>query len=324
MLNKENDNNPLLAIISATFDKTATADLNNYYLKATAEISKWTCYSDYCFDDPNKPNNVVCFTLIPYVQDFESLSRHIKSLAAVDIKKTRKVQEEFTTFLKEYPLVNFSFILTDRKRLLGKDYAGVINFLHTTYTLMRDQYKLWSKNQPEQKEQYLRIIKKINCLLTLIEQRKKIPQIIDMTLVTFYGAYVSSRIINNGNIESFGWFSDRDALNEVCDYFSIDLFRYYLHGLTEGIDFNFFAAAAGSKDNPFYEDLVRIPDYIAGALADYNSVDNVVSKDKFNTMLTNYMADNIHNNFVFRLFTVDEGLASSRITIQRTPEDESD
>lgn len=113
MSHKDSDQNPLLKIISQTFDKTTISDLNYYYLKATVGISKWTCYSDYCFDDNNKPNDVVCFTLVPYIDDPEKLSSHIKSIAAVDIKKTRQVREEFTDFLKEYPLINFSFILPD-------------------------------------------------------------------------------------------------------------------------------------------------------------------------------------------------------------------
>lgn len=29
-------------------------------------FSKWTCYSDYCFGDNHKPNNVINFVLIPF------------------------------------------------------------------------------------------------------------------------------------------------------------------------------------------------------------------------------------------------------------------
>ena len=139
-----------------------------------------------------------------------------------------------------------------------------------------------------------------------------------MLLITFLGACVSSRVLKKlDNVELFGWFSDRDAINEICDNFSIDLFYYYLSGLMEGENFKFVASPAGSKANAFYEELVRIPDYIAGALSDYNMKDNLISKDKFDEILKNYMADNKHNNFVFRIFIEDDKLSCSRITLHK-------
>lgn len=138
-----------------------------------------------------------------------------------------------------------------------------------------------------------------------------------MTLVAFIGAYVSSRVIKALDIDIFGWFSDRDAINEVCDNFSVLLFHTYLHGLLDGKPFQFVAAQAGSTDNAFYEQLVRIPDYVAGTLADYNMEQDIISKDKFDSMLTNYMAENTHNNFVYTLSFKDDKFNCGRISIQK-------
>jgi hypothetical protein len=309
--------NPLLQIIQDTFEKTTNSDLDHNYLKWTKNEKKWSYYSDYCFDDRNKPNDVVCFTIIPYIDDFKQLSDYIETIAKVDIKKTRKVQTEFVFFLKSYPLINFSFILNDRKKILGKDHDEVKIFLKNTFEFIKQQYIDWGYNQPEQKDYYGVLDKKLNCIIQLIDGDKKIKQIVSMLLVTFFGAYVSSRVIKENEIDLFGWFSDRDALNEVSDNFSIDLFHYYLHGLTNGKKFGFAASPAGSKDNAFYEELARIPDYIAGAIADYNMQGNLISHDKFNTMLTDYMAENVHNNFVYRVFMDEDKLSCARITFHK-------
>lgn len=309
--------NAIFHVLHDTFEKSTKTDLENNYLRLTQNVKKWTCYSDYCFDDYNKPNDVVCYTLVPYVDDFQQLSDYIKSIANVDIKNTRKVRDEFIRFLKSYPLINFSFILNDRKKIIGKDHNAVKLFLKQTFEFIKEQYIDWGKNQPEQKEYYAKIDKKLNCILKLIKDDKKIKQIVSMLLVTFFGAYVSNRVINNTDIEIFGWFSDRDSINEVCDNFSIDMFLYYLHGLTNGKTFQFAASPASSKDNAFYEELVRIPDYVAGALADYNMDDNLISKDKFDIILTNYMAENIHNNYVFKVFIDDDKLSCSRVILHK-------
>jgi len=315
---EEKTNNELFQLIEETFKKSTIKDLDDFYIKKIKNVTKWTCYSDYCFDDKNKPNDVVTFTLVPYVDDFNDLSNFIQRIAKVDIKKTRTISEEFTEFLKKYPLINFSFILNNRKKIFGKDHNSVKKSLKNTFEIIKKQYIEWSKKQPEQREYYKKIIKKIDCVLELIKNDKKIKQIIGMLLVTFLGAYVSSKILRKlNNIELFGWFSDRDAINEVCNNFSIELFQYFLHGLNDGKNFKFVASPAGSNDNAFYEELVRIPDYIAGAISDYNMKDNLISKNKFDEVLTNYMADNEHNNFVFNIFVEEDKLSSNRITLHK-------
>lgn len=306
----------LARLIDEFFNRTIKDDLVKY-TQLTRSVSKWTCFSDYCFDDANKPNDVACFTLIPYIDDAELLCNYIKSIAAVDIKKTQKVNEKFISFLKDYPLINFSFIINDRKSLFGTNHQAVKASLLLDFGRIIEHFKTWELNR-ENGSSYKSIIKKLSVVLKLINQNKKIKQIVDMLVVTFLGAYFSSHIIKSNNVEIFGWFSDRDALNDVCDNLSISLFQYFLYNLAGGDNFRFVAAPAGSRDNAFYEELVRIPDYIAGTIADFNISDNVISKDKFNTVLTNYMAENTHNNFICRIFSDQGILSAGRVKIFST------
>lgn len=310
-------NNPIFQVINDVFSKSTKTDLEKYYLKLTHGFEKWTCFSDYCFGDSAKPNDVVCFTLIPYSVDFEELSNKIQALANVDIKKTRKVKDEFVYFLKSYPLINFSFILNNKKKLFGEDHEAVKNALKATYFDIKNQYVESSKYQPEQLVYYKLIINKIDRIIQLIDSNKKIKQIVDMTLVSFLGAYVCSKVIKDLDLEIIGWFSDRDAINEICDNFSVSLFHTYLHDFLDGRPFRFVASPAGSRDNPFYEQLVRIPDYVAGTLADYDLENDSISNNKFDTMLTDYMAENMQNNFVYTLSLIDDKFNCARITIHK-------
>jgi len=312
--------NPILEVLQSTFSKSTISEIESNYFESTSTVKKWTCYSDYCFGDDNKPNDVVTFSLIPYVDNFTELSAFIKSVAATDIKNTQRVTEEFIDFLTKYPAINFSFILNNKKRIFGNNNTEIRKSLEETFSLIKQQYIAWIPNQPEQSETYKLIIKKLNCTINLIKANKKIKQIVEMTLVCFLGAYVSSIILKKTKAEIFGWLSDRDSIHEVCDHLSIDLFHNYLHGLSNQHRFEFIVASATSKDIPFYDELLKIPDYIAGTLADYDYNNNQISKEKFDTVLTNYMAKNTHNNFVFILESIEGALNCSRIKFYKNAE----
>lgn len=53
------DENPILYLLNTTFSKSELKEIEEYFFKETSEIKKWTCYSDYCFGDPNKSNDVI-------------------------------------------------------------------------------------------------------------------------------------------------------------------------------------------------------------------------------------------------------------------------
>lgn len=307
----ENVDNPILIVLNKTFNQSFKNEISNYKNK-TDKITKWTCYSDYCLDDPNKPNSVITFTLIPYIESIEDFANNIKTLANKDIKKIKNVNPEFLKFIMNYPLINISFIVNDRKNLFLNN-AEKVNFLKNTLNEIKKNYVNINGNNLNDKDYYLSFLKKIDCVIKLLDKNKKIKQISDMFLVTFLGTYISSWIVNKEILEIIGWFSDRDAINEVCENFSIDLFNYYMQSFCYENNFNVVASLAGSNDNAFYEELVRIPDYIAGTLADFDMDIELISKSKFDTILTEYMAENSTNNFVFKLANIDGTYYCNRI-----------
>lgn len=222
-------------------------------------------------------------------------------------------------FFKTYPLINFSFVFNKKNKIFGNNQQEQKKSLLLSLDEIKKQYIYFKENEPENSERYGVIIKKIDNLIKDIKNNKKIKQTINMFLITLYGAYVVSEIIKDIEIEKFGWFSDRDAINDLSDMLSIDFLSFYLNGMTNGKKFDFIASPARCTDNPFYEELVRIPDYISGTLADYNMKENVISKEKFKTVLNKYMSGNDFNNFIYKIDTTDCGTQAARLLI--VPED---
>lgn len=304
----------LYDLLNSTFNKSTILQIENNYLFNLKGVTRWKCFSDYCLDDKSKPNDVMTFSIFPYVSDYFIVESIIMEIAKVDIKNTRTINKKYIEFLKHYPLINFSFILNERKKLFGDNGLERKNQLINEYERLKKMYENWITNEPEKEERYLYSIKKVNSCLNDIRKNKKLNIYIDMLLISFLGAYVSHIIINKINkLEIFGWFSDRDKIMDVENSFITDMFHNNLHTLIDKKEFQFATTHAKSTSEIFYNQFVKIPDYIAGTLADYNLQDNLVSKDKFNTILTEYMADNIYNNFVFEIYMEDNEYKCSKI-----------
>ena len=312
------DNGIILNLLNSTFDKSTISQIENNYLKNLKSITKWMCYSDYCLDDKTKPNDVITFSIIPYIDEFLTVENFIKETAKTDIKKTSIVNEKFIEFLKLYPIINFSFILNDRKNLFGNNHEEIKVNLINQYILIRGQYELWIKNEPERETYYKPFLKKIDSCINLIKNSKKIKQLIDVILIPLLGGYVSNVILNRvDKLEIFGWFSDRDKLLDVENGIAINFFHNNLHVLIDNKNFQFATSLSDCNFDIFYDQYIKIPDYIVGTLADYDLENNQISKDKFNTVLTNYMGDNQYNNYVFRIFKKDNNYNCEKIMIMK-------
>jgi hypothetical protein len=312
------DESILSTLLNNTFDISTVEQIENNYLKNLKHVNKWKCFSDYCFDDKNKPNDVVTFTMFPHLTDENLLKYFFDEFVKSDIKNTRSINPNYITFLKNYPLINFSFIINDRKNLFGNSHEERKYYLTNNYLAIKNMYELWLANQPEKSMYYRGIIKKLNKCLLNIQNNKKINQLIDVILIAFLGAYVSSIIAKRINhLEIFGWFSDRDKIHDVEKGLVGDLFHSNLHNLLSAKHFTFAVAPANSNFKIFYDHLIKVPDYIAGTISDYNIIENKISKDKFDTMLTEYMADNEYNNYVFKMFIEDNEYSCSKLKITK-------
>jgi hypothetical protein len=308
----------LLNLLNSTFDKSTISQIDNNYLRNLKSVTKWMCFSDYCLDDKTKPNDVITFSIIPYIEEFPIVESFIKQAAKTDIKKTTIVNEKFIEFLNVYPIINFSFILNDRKNLFGNNHEEIKINLRNEFIEIKGLYQLWIKNEPEKEAYYKTFLKKIDSCINLINNNKKIKQLIDLILIPFLGGYVSNVILNRvDKLEIYGWFSDRDKLLDIEKGFALNLFHNNLHGLIDNKNFQFVTSLADCNFDIFYDQYIKIPDYIVGTLADYDLENNQISKEKFNMVLTNYMGDNQYNNYVFRIFKKDNIFNCGKIVIMK-------
>ena len=276
------------------------------FLKRASYSPKWMLYSDYCLDNKDKPNDVLSFALIPFVNEekYQEIEQKIKETQPVDIKHTRSISEEFMNYIKTQAVFSFSFIVNDRQLLFGSDKEEQVKTVEKILNNLNTAFIRWRDNaaNDQQQEFFKESITKIKKQLSEIFLKKKVKDQIDVLLITLLGAYYSASILKRlPDIQIFGWFPDRDKTNETCDGLAVPIFNALQYEYMDARQYQFCAAEPDSQTVPFYDNENRIADVICGTLADYDLKANLISKDKFDEVLQGLMADNMFVK-IYRFF----------------------
>lgn len=271
-----------------TFYKSCRKDFESF-IDAHSNVKKWMIFSDYAMYDKSKKNDVITFSLIPYILEFEKYSSVLKKLAPNDLKSVRKVNSEFIDFLEDAPIFTISVVL-DRKRKMHNDEVG---YLSKRFEMMIAQLEKWCVTTPEGKEYYAELIKKISVLREEVRKKGANLKIFrDIDILSSLAAYLMFEITNLTKIETIGWFSDRDSLlsykaSKIKTPIIFDIVHhlYFLFCSSANIETKnklVLGVPESDKDgNVWYDSFNRVPDLFAGALADYDIKNNKCSHDKF-------------------------------------------
>ena len=310
-------------LLKQEFEKEGMKTLVHDFLKKARYSPKWMLYSDYCLDDKNKPNDVLTFVLIPFISEdkYLELEQRIKETQPVDIKHTNNISEEFMSYIKTQAVFSFSFIVNDRQKLFGANEKEQIKTIEQTLINLKNAYTRWRDNavNKEQEERYKDYISKINSQLRDIFLKKKVKDQIDVLLITMLAAYYTASILKLlPDLQLFGWFPDRDKTNETCGQMAVPIFNTYQYEFLGANQYQFCAAKPDSSVVPYYDNENRIADIICGTLADHNIKENLISKDKFDTVLQGLMADNMYVK-VYRFFIDEAGTHMGELKISKLP-----
>lgn len=282
-----------ITAVEETFNKS-TIDIVQNFIKHN-NYNKWMVFSDYVFDK-NKNNNVVTFSFVPYIFDFNNLQDFIKSLANKDLKNTKNIKQEYLEFLNNMPILSFSFILKGKRKI---HYSEEKKFYINKIKKIIEMLEFWIKTTPENKEQYKKDIKDFRAFLNELNKNTNFSIKRDIAIISLLAAYLMYEFSKiHSNIEIIGWFSDRDKLTEYGGKkfnFSLiyNLSHIYFHIFTEEISIKPKLIHGKTNDKKlFYDEYIKIPDYICGVLADYNFLNNKCSHDKHIKLMEELIASN--------------------------------
>lgn len=309
--------NPIANAINEVYFKSIHSDLESNYFPEIKHVNKWLCVSDYSFSN-NKLNDVVSFSFIPHVYNMDELASFIKAVEPKDIKKSRKVNPKFISFLRKSPILNFSILIKNHRYLNFKNREVFKKSLLYSFDGLIEQFDDFSNQENiELVIHYKDLSRKMKVLKSYVQNDEKINIIKNMFIVVGIGSYLSAQIANRTNSEIFAWFSDRDAINDLADNCSLGLFHALFNEYLVNNDCRFYSTPSMSKDEKWYSEVIRIPDLFCGALADINFEDKSTTHTKFVSVFEDLLKDNVRNCFVINIdFSNKEGLmTSSRLEI---------
>jgi hypothetical protein len=301
MFNLKESESPIIKAINEVYHQSTIADLEAGYFQEFGSIRKWTIFSDYSLLN-DKQNDVVTFSFLPYAQDIFQLGQLIKLLAPHEIKRARSISPVFVNFLKHGAFLTFSFLISDYQYLFYNNYQDFKASLLLSLDRIFETIPGWDLQNPDQKENNAKIAKKIQSIRRMLEQNKKHRVLKNLFLITTIGGFLATLVANRTDSELIGWFSDRDEILDVEKLFAVDMFSIsFIQYLNQPRKCRFVAAPATSTSEEWYGELVKVPDYITGVLADYNLSTQMASHEKFSSMINGVFAGNRRNIFVYRL-----------------------
>ena len=309
-------------------DETFNASSHPLFLdffKKNKDISKWMIFSDYALNDRNKPNDVITFSILPYAASFTELGKLIDKLSFKDIKNLKKANPEFLSFISESEIMNISIILDKNMKL---DPFNEREALKTCYKTALNQVSCWIKNEGE-KENYMRLQKAYNTLLDEVsKQGANLRNIRNIETVSNLIAYIAFQVCKSTDVETIGWFSDRDSmLNHKIAKFSMpvifDLAHNLFHNLMSANDSdyaeNFVFGLPEKTGSVWYDSFNRIPDLIAATLADYDYKNNLSSHDKFIPVIEKILT-NRKKCLIYKIYALKDGFQAGYLPFFRQGE----
>lgn len=301
---------PITDLLDDVFYKSSIEDMRKFSFSQTRTVKSWLLFSDYYFET-DKPNKVITFTAMPSFSDFLELQALIKSVAPKDIKHTRTINEDFIEIINSLPILNVIFSFEQKKYFIWDSSDEFEHAMFEYLEILKIYVSYWNTTEPERKKKLDKISKNIKCLENLLRRGKKRRLIPAMFLVGLLGGYVGSLLYRETNLSSLVWMSDRDSTNEICNNLIRDLFQITLIDITkQNIQFAF--TTSNSSSDEWYKEMTRIPDYLTGAISNYDFEKNSMSTVKFSKIFGLHFSYNIENTFLYRFITDNE-----RIRLQR-------
>ena len=282
--------------------------------------------SDYCIGDVHKGNDVFSFVIVAPHDTTENICEYIAGAAPKDLKNTNKVPLGLVQYLAcEVPVTfSVSFVMR-RDAALLRNYlsveamsalvAGAISFLDDRLSLYQDARDIdYHQSAIKRLSAFKRDLSHKNVNAKLARQIHLVAAMV-ATLCNMLNQAVSARAIR--------WISDRDALFERHDAVVSDL--AYVYYLTQAIELTtpeqretqYIGSSLATlrfeipekTGKHRFDELIRLPDYLAGTLADLDSETMAVSKEKFDVVLHSVFV-NSENNWLIQLLSTDERITA--------------
>jgi hypothetical protein len=330
-----------------TFDQSGRNDFR-LFLKENPGIRKWSIAADFCLHDKDRPNNVFAFSIFPHYPhytNFDIITEEIRAAIPKDWKKTKNISAETITFLKDKRRFHIAFVLPKPPAVFGDDH-GINSIEMARRSLEITVDEMIAKGHSDKSLSRLRRLKQ-----ETLAKNFNVKLLSDLYFLNDLFCFVTLLLARDRPLEVVSWMPDRDKMTTWCEGVLFDIGAEHLHGLAERFKLNvpakgpfvciptpaeelaeLVAAAAEVADGTgvdtvpdkeksamWFDDLIRLPDYVAGVFSAWNFETNEFpdEKEKYRIMVRDFAAF-AENIMVFKI-RYDDSFQASRLVFKYQP-----
>lgn len=248
------------------------------------QVDSWYIVSDYCLDDKDRSNDVMTFTIYPFTHPY-LLRDRIKQYLSKDIKDFKNLSDKAVNYIKEAPyFFSLAFIIDAKNNIFSLD--GSKQALDKAIKNMEN----WPKTK---REEFIHKLKRLRNYLN----RKEIDfkTLSNISITTYIMSYIIEFLLIKAKAKHIIWISDRDKITDFQDGVVSELVHIgYASLLNKRVPDNEVYGFWGGKEykKEIFDELVRIPDYISGALASMDFEDVYKVSEKHYNLFDKSIVDN--------------------------------
>lgn len=299
-----------------TVYRTISADLEAWFEQFPEGLA-WNVFSDYCIGDQNKANDVFAFAIVLNHDTQANIEEYIAAVAPSDIKGSRSSSEGLIQYLA-CPVVFSVSYLVQRKSKLLRDYMTDDN-IRGALADMRHVVAQMAEMLPEQAAYYRAVDKRLKGFEKEMKMRARNSNLArQILLCAAFASIVCRQLSEKKKPQMVRWISDRDAIFDRHDKVVFDLvFLYFhLHRMMkdqDALEPSFLFGLPGWDGINQYAEFIRLPDYLAGTLADLKLPELKFTHDKFEPVFNRLFVDGANAAMIEILAREGGGITARRL-----------
>lgn len=302
--------------------ETIHSDFRRWFGKVPAAIV-WNVISDYSVGDRNKQNDAFSFVIVFNHDTFENISSYIAATAPKDIKASKSPPDGLLDYLSCPVSFSVSFVV-ERQSAYLRDAVSLEEMQGLTNGL-RDIVQAWAAEELGNAAYYAALDRRLSLLAAELAGKNPSLKLLRRIFLVASFASVVLGMINEAKAPiGIRWISDRDAMFDRHGGVAFDLgwlfFQMIRRSQAGVIDLRrptFGFATPGMDGVREYAEFVRLPDYLAGTLADIKLPQMMFTHPKFPPVFNRLFVDG-QNNAVIEIATTPAGVTTRRVAFRRS------
>jgi hypothetical protein len=300
--------------------RTIAIDMQQWFATVPHD-SAWTVVSDYCIADRNKENDTFAFALVLNHDTTDNISEYIHDASPRDLKSSRTVSPGLIAYLNSPVCFSVTYLI-DRSSKLLREYITDDNLL-SFIPDARELIATWAQNAPTNATYFRETDRRLKQLLIEMQRPKVHSKLArQVHLVAALAAAFFKCLDSTMRPSHIRWISNRDSMFDRHGGIAFDMAYFYFMLLrsqdnsTQIVDRpDFYFSLPGMDGVHEYDEMIRLPDCLAGTLADIDIPTMQFSHDKFPPAIGQLFVNSPNNSMVQVLYHGGR-LTSRRIAFQ--------